>query len=66
MGGHLGVFGCKMLYLERMGNEILLYSIGKCVCLGHFVVQQNLTKQCKSIIMIIIIKCNNNSVNQLQ
>ena len=33
------------------GNGILLYSTGKCVRLGHFVVQKNLTKHCKSIIL---------------
>ena len=28
--GLLGVLGCKLLYLEWMGNGILLYSTGKC------------------------------------
>jgi len=42
---------CKLLYVERMGNRILLYSIGKCVWLGHFVVQQNLRKHYKSTIL---------------
>ena len=44
-------YGCKLLYLECMGNGTLLYSTGKCVLLGYFAVQQNLTKHCKSIIL---------------
>ena len=31
MEGILGVFGCKLLYLEWMGNGTLLYSTGGCV-----------------------------------
>ena len=38
--GHLVRFsGCKLLYLEWMGSGALLHSTGKCVLLGHFVVQ---------------------------
>ena len=33
-----GILGYKLLYLEWMGNGTLLYSTGKCVLLGHFVV----------------------------
>ena len=29
MDGHFMVFGCKLLYLEWMGNGALLYSPGK-------------------------------------
>ena len=29
--GEFGVNRCKLLYLEWMGNEVLLYSIGNCV-----------------------------------
>ena len=31
MDGQFGVFGCKLLYLEWMGNVALLYSAGNCV-----------------------------------
>ena len=32
MDEHLGAFfGCKLLYLEWMGNGILLYGTGKCM-----------------------------------
>ena len=37
--GQFGLFICKHLYLEWMGNGDLLYNTGKCVCLGHFAVQ---------------------------
>ena len=48
MDGYFGgFFGCKLLYLECMGNGILLYSPGKWVWLGHFVVGQTLMKHCK-------------------
>ena len=48
--GHLGIFGCKPLYLEWMGNGALLYSMGDCVRLGPFDVQHKLKKHCKSAI----------------
>ena len=52
MVGHFGAFwGCKLLYLEWMGNVPLLYGTGKCVWLGHSDVQQNLKKHCKSTIL---------------
>ena len=51
MNGHLrDFFGCKLLYLEWMGNGALLYSTGKYVWFGHFALQPNLKKHCKSII----------------
>ena len=31
MGGPFGAWGCKLLYLEWMGNGTLLYSTGNCV-----------------------------------
>ena len=31
MDRQFGVFGCKLLYLEYMDNEALLYSTGNCV-----------------------------------
>ena len=31
MDGKFGVGGYKLLYLEWMGNEVLLYSTGNCV-----------------------------------
>ena len=31
MDGQFGVLGCKVLYLEWMGNGALLYSTGNCV-----------------------------------
>ena len=37
-----GFWGGKLLYLECMGNGILMYSTEKCVCLGYFVLQQNI------------------------
>ena len=46
----LGFFACRLLHLEWMGNGILLYSTGKYVCLGHFAVQRNLMKHCKTTI----------------
>jgi len=53
MDGHFGgLGGCKLLYLKWMGNGALLYSTGKCVWLGHFAVQQNLKKHCKSTIIL--------------
>ena len=52
--GHFEGLGLQLLYLERMGDGILLYSIGKCVWLSHFIVQQNLMKHCKSTIPTIL------------
>ena len=51
MDGQFVVFGCKLLQVEWMGNEALLYTTGNCVGLGHFVVQQKLKKHCKSTII---------------
>ena len=31
MDGEFGVFGCKLLHLEWMGDGALLYSTGNCV-----------------------------------
>ena len=31
MDGEFGVGRCKLLHLEWMGNEVLLYSTGNCV-----------------------------------
>ena len=45
----LWVFGCKLLYLEWVGNGALWYSSGNCVWLGHFVVQQKLKKHCNQL-----------------
>ena len=51
MDGQFGIFGCKLLHLEWMGNGDLLYGTGNCVRLGHFAVQQELKKYCTSTIL---------------
>ena len=48
MDRHFGGSGIQTVIFGIDYNEILLYSTGKCVQLGHFVVQQNLTKHYKS------------------
>lgn len=46
MDGEFRVGGCKLLYLERNGNGVLLYSTELCVT-GSLAEQQKLDKHCK-------------------
>ena len=51
MDGEFGVGGCKLLHLEWMDNQVLLYSTRNCISLGHAAVQQKLKKHCKATIL---------------
>ena len=51
MDGEFGIDGCKLSYLEWIGNGVLLYFTGNCKWLDLFVVQQKLKKYCKSTVL---------------
>lgn len=52
--GCLGLLEYKVLHLEWMGNEALMYSTGQCVRLGNYSVQQKVKKHYKLTIIKII------------